>query len=155
MNTSENVKIVQNFFEAFQKGDVDVIDRFFSPEIEYLVNSTLSDETTKAIPWNGMHKGKKEVKAFIARLLASVDVVNFEVKDYIAQDDKVAVFGTFVYSAKSTGKLMKTEWAIKITMRDGLIYRYHFFEDTYAIAFAFRHSGSWEIENDGLCRIVP
>jgi ketosteroid isomerase-like protein len=82
-------------------------------------------------------------------------VLSFDAREFIAQDDAVAVFGHFRYRAVSTGKDMETDWAIRIRMKDGRIARYHFFEDTFAIAAAFRHGGSWDVENAGRRRTVP
>jgi len=155
MNEAVNVQAVRDFFQAFKNGDLGAIERLTTPDVEWLVVGTHTSETVAALPWVGLHKGRDAVNKFFAALVSSIEVITFDPQDYIAQGDAVAVFGYFKYRAVSTKKLMETDWAIKIRLRDGKIARYHFFEDTYAIAAAFRHSGSWEIENGGKRRQVP
>ena len=45
--------------------------------------------------------------------------------------------------------------AIRATVHHGLITYFHFYEDDYTLATAFRRSGSWKIENHLGCREVP
>lgn len=155
MNEQQDIQTFQRFFQSFAGGDMGAIDRYFSPDVEYVVVSKDAPGTAAAIPWIGTYRGREAVKDFLIRLVQSVEVLRFEPRDYIAQDGKVAVFGYFKYRARSTGKDMETDWAIHAQMKDGLIARYHFYENTFAIAEAFRHSGSWEVENDGSRRTVP
>jgi ketosteroid isomerase-like protein len=56
------------------------------------------------------------------------------------------VFGQFQFRAKSTGKLMETDWVVRLTMQDSKIARGQFFENTFAIANAFRYNGSWTLK---------
>jgi len=155
MSEARNVQTIQDFFAAFGRGDLAAIDRYFEPDVEYVVIGAAVPGTARAIPWAGLHRGREAVKSFFSMLTGSIEVVSFEAQEFIAQGDAVAVFGHFRYRAISTGKLMDTDWAIRIEMRDGHIARYHFYEDTFAIAAAFRRSGAWEVENAGSHRAVP
>ena len=155
MTAQDNVKRVQSFFNSFTSGNLDAIDDFFAPDVEYTVVGAHGSETTDAIPWVGLHRGTEAVKSFFHTLVGSIEVVEFDPQEFIAQNDAVAVFGYFKYRARSTGKLMETDWAIRIKFKGSQIVRYHFYEDTYAIAAAFRQTGSWEVENAGRKRKVP
>jgi hypothetical protein len=37
--------------------------------------------------------------------------------------------------------------ALGVSRRGGRIIRFHFYEGDYTLATAFRHGGSWEVEN--------
>lgn len=155
MSEAQNVQTIKDFFAAFGRGDLGAIDRYFTADVEYVVIGAEVPGTLRAIPWAGLHRGREAVKSFFGLLTGSIEVVSFEPSEFIAQGDAVAVFGHFRYRAVSTGKVMETDWAIRIRMENGQISHYHFYEDTFAIAAAFRHSGTWEVENAGSQRTVP
>lgn len=153
-NPQNSTEIVQAFFEAFGRKDLGAIDRYFAPNVVYTVIGSTAEVTKAAIPWIGEYHGREGAKEFIAHLQRNIEVFGFGEQEFIEQADRVAVFGTFVYRAVSTGKRFESHYAIKIKMRDGLIAEYFFHEDTYAVAEAFRHGGTWEVETDGQRRTI-
>jgi ketosteroid isomerase-like protein len=153
MDAKENKAVMQRFFDSFRTGQLDLAS-YVTTDVEWTVVADHAPVTQAVIPWIGTHKGLDGLQKFFGELLENIQVVEFEDRDYIAEDDRVAVFGYFKYCAIPTGNLMETDWAIRIQMRDGRIARYHFFENTFAIANAFRTGGSWEIENSGSKRTV-
>ena len=154
INPNNSTEIVQSFFEAFGRRDLTAIDRYFAPDVGYTVIGTFANATKAALPWIGEYHGREGAKEFVAHLQHNIEVIGFGPQEFIEQGNLVAVFGTFMYRATSTGKRFDSNYAIKIKMRDGLIAEYFFHEDTYAVAEAFRQSGKWEIENDGQRRTV-
>jgi uncharacterized protein len=152
---SSHTQVVRDFFAAFAQRDLSAIDRYFTADIVYTVIGTLSPETKEAIPWIGQYHGREGAKQFVAHLQRNIEVIGFGPQEFIEQGDAVAVFGTFMYRATSTGNRFDSDYAIKIKMRDEQICEYFFFENTYAVAAAFRQGGSWEIENDGQKRNLP
>lgn len=154
VNPQNSTEIVRSFFEAFSRKDLSAIDRYFAPDVVYTVIGTSAKATKAAIPWIGEYHGREGAKEFIAHLQRNIEIIGFGEQEFIEQEEKIAVFGTFMYRATSTGKRFDSHYAIKIKMRDGLIAEYFFHEDTYAVAKAFRQSGTWEIENDGQLKTV-
>jgi hypothetical protein len=69
--------------------------------------------------------------------------------------DKAAAFGWFRLRALSTGRTADTSYSITFELRDGLIIKYHFLENTFDVAAAFRAGGSWQIDTDGTKHNVP
>lgn len=102
-----------------------------------------------------MQNNAEIVKQFFSHLQSNIDMIGYSKQEVVDSGDSVAVFGKFNYQAKSTNQEFASDYAIHIKMRDGLISYYHFYENTYAVAAAFRQGGSWEIENDGRKRNVP
>ena len=154
VNPQNSTEIVRSFFEAFARRDLSAIERYFAPDLVYTVVGTPASATKAALPWIGEYRGREGAKEFVAHLQRNIEIIGFGSQEFIEQGDLVAVFGTFMYRATSTGKRFDSNYAIKIKMRDGLIAEYFFHEDTYAVAEAFRHSGTWEIENDGERRTI-
>jgi uncharacterized protein len=148
--------IVKAYFQAFADNDPASIERYFTPDIEYTVIGMTIPAVEKAvIPWLGHYHGHDGAKQFFSHLQNNIEVIGFSPQSFIEQGDQVAVFGAFTYKAVSTQKEFESDYAIRIQMRDGKISHYHFFENTFAIGEAFRHSGSWDIENDGQRRMAP
>lgn len=158
MSEKENVEVVKSYYGSFRQGDPwSIIPKVFTPDVEYLnfVPEEIAPETKAAIPWAGLWKGHQGVKDFQTMLLDNFEVLDFKDAVYIAEGDRVAVFGKFKFMAKSTRKVVESDIAVHVAIRDGKIAEYHFFEDTYGIASSFRHQGSWEIENNGKRRNIP
>jgi hypothetical protein len=53
------------------------------------------------------------------------------------------------------GRTADISYSILFELRDGLIVRYHFLENTFDVAAAFRIDGSWQVDTDGAKRQVP
>lgn len=153
MNQTE--KIVREFFAAFSSGDVSAIDTYFDENIEYVVVHEDQNETNRAVPWIGKYKGITEVKGFLNRLLSNIVVEGISADDIIANENKAAVFGKFEYLAQSTGVKFFSYFAIKLEVTDGKISKYHFYEDTFSVAFAFRSNGQWASEYSDSKTFIP
>ena len=147
-------EVVTGFFDGFAGGNMDAVFGALAPDIEYTVN-TRNTVTREAIPWSTTFRGTAEVQAFFARLMANFDVLAFRVDQLIADGADVAAFGYFQYRAKPTGLTCETDWCARFRVEGGRIRTYHFFEDSYAIARAFRRSGHWELAVDGGHQVVP
>ena len=62
----------------------------------------------------------------------------FGPQEFIAQGDKVVALGQARSMAKSTGRAIETDWVHLFTLRSGKITEVRGFEDTAAVAAAFR-----------------
>ena len=151
---SEGREVVENFFQSFAQGRLDDVFDALADDIEYTVNGR-DTVTAEALPWSKCFRGKDEVRAFFAQLLEQFEVEGFEVAQHIAEGPDVASFGHFAYRARPTGERCETDWCARFHIEGGKIARYQFYEDSYAIARAFRHGGSWDLENVGRRRAVP
>jgi glyoxylase-like metal-dependent hydrolase (beta-lactamase superfamily II) len=72
----------------------------------------------------------------------------------ISEGNRAAVFGWFELKATS-GRFAKIGFSVNVETRDGLIVKYHFLENTFDVASAFRTAGDWTIETDGSSKAVP
>ena len=150
-----NNEIVADFFAAFGRRDLDTVESFFTDDIIYTVvgdpdgDPPLDSESKQAIPWIGRYHGKTGVREFIAHLQLNIEVIGFGPQEVIGDGDVIAVFGSFSYRAVSTGRRFDSDYVIRIRLKDGKFSEYSFYENTYAVAAAFRKEGSWVQVVDG------
>lgn len=105
-----------------------------------VVSSSFADDAdwniagnTDAVPWIGPRAGKKAIAGFFRDLRQYNDPQRFAVRKILADVETVVVLGDLVTRVKATGRLIETEFALDITLRDGLIVRYRLIEDSFAV----------------------
>src|SRR5215510_8154497 len=97
MAEKDNVRIVQQVYEAFGRGDIDAIIATLGDKFEW------HHRGAPAVPWGKSRTTKDEVRSFFRELAESVDVLTFDAQHYVAQGDRVVVLGTFKARSKKTG----------------------------------------------------
>jgi ketosteroid isomerase-like protein len=146
--------------------DASVVERFFDPNVEYMVNGTpvldpagvlppISAECHAALPWLGLHQGRKAVKEFLAHLHRNLEITAFGPREVISEGNKAAAFGWFRLHALSTDRTVDISYSVRFELREGLIVKYHFLENTFDVASAFRRGGNWLFDTDGTRHSVP
>ena len=161
-----NSEIIAAYLDAVMRKDASVIDRFFAPEVEYMVNGTrvpdragvlppISADCHAALPWLGLHRGREAVKRFLAHMHRNLEVIAFGAREVISEGNKGAAFSWFRLHALSTGRTVDISYSIRFELRDGLIVKYHFLENTFDVATAFHAGGEWLFETDGAIHRVP
>lgn len=153
-STEQSRAVVAGFFDGFARGDMDAVFAALSPQVEYTVN-TPGTVTREALPWSTTFHGASEVQAFFARLMQNFEVLGFALRQVIADGPAVAAFGHFRYRVRATGLDCETDWCARFVIEQGRITHYQFFEDSYAIARAFRCAGQWEMALDSGRQAVP
>ena len=100
---------------------------------------------SSALPWSNSLKGIEDPN-LLDRFDAAIEVLEFLPEHYVAEGDSVAVFGYFKCRGRQTGNyLLEDDWAVRITIRDGKIARYHILKrcnKIYTIVVAYRQAGS-------------
>ena len=77
--TQSNSELIAAYLDAVIRQDASVVERFFAPDVEYVVNGTptpdpagvlppISAECHAALPWLGVHRGQEAVKEFLAHM---------------------------------------------------------------------------------------
>ena len=164
--TQSNSQLIAAYLDAVLRKDASVVERFFSPDVEYMVNGTpvpdpagvlppISADCHAALPWLGLHRGREAVKEFLAHMHGNLEVTAFGPREVISEGNKAAAFGWFRLHALSTGRSVDISYSIRFELRDGLIVKYHFLENTFDVATAFRSAGNWLLETDGTKHSVP
>ena len=164
--TQSNSELVAAYLDAVIRKDASAVDRYFDPNVEYVVNGTpapdpagalppISAECRAALPWLGLYRGREAVKGFLAHMHRNLEVTGFGLREVISEGSKAAAFGRFRLHALSTGRTVDIACSIMFELRDGLIVKYHFLENTFDVAVAFRAAGAWLLATDGAENSVP
>jgi ketosteroid isomerase-like protein len=159
-----NAEVVASYLDAVLHRDASAIDRFFHPEVEYIVNGArdadgrlppISRELGEALPWLGLHRGLSEVHAFFDCMHRNLDVTAYGPREVISEGARAAAFGWFRLHARPTGRIIAIPYSIFFELKNGLIIKYHFLESTFDVASAFRRGGDWRIEREGKIHAIP
>ena len=161
-----NSEIIAAYIDAVIRKDTSAIDLFFAPDVEYMVNGTsspdpdgvlppISVDCRDALPWVGVHRGREAAKEFLAHMHRNLEVIAFGPREVISEGNKAAAFGWFRLHAPSTGRTVDISYSIWFEVRDGLIVKYHFLENTFDVATAFHSGGEWLLQTDGVKHRVP
>jgi uncharacterized protein len=130
----ENVRVVQEMFAAFGKGDLATVLATLDDDVEWRLDGA------PEVPYAGKRRGKAEVADFFFILATELQFERFQLDDFIAEADKVVVLGTERQRVKATGKSADNDWAMVFTLRDGKIVKFRAYEDSFAVAKAHRRT---------------
>src|SRR5579862_840581 len=165
-----NAELIGAYLDAVIRRDASAVDRYFDPDVEYMVNGApsqhqardqvaalppISAECYAALPWLGLYCGREALKGFLAHMHRNLEVVAFGPREVISEGNKAAAFGWFRLHALPTGRTMDISYSILFELRAGLISRYHFVENTFDVAVAFWAGGSWLVDTDRAKHNVP
>lgn len=148
-------EVLVAYFEETMQGDLTAVDRYFAEDPQYVLIAPANDELAEILPWVGARSDRDGIKRAYGMLLSECDVIGATQDVLFDAGEHVVVCGTFEYRARATGRVVSSDWAVHATVRAGLIRTFHFYEDSYALASAFRADGAWEIKNGQGERTVP
>jgi ketosteroid isomerase-like protein len=132
MEADDPAQPVRALFAAFGRGDIPVAVQHLAEDVEWQVPGT------DAVPYAGAWHGRDEVAEFFQRLGAAVEFEQFAVTEMLVSGDHVVVTGQELGRVRATGALFENEWAMVFTVRSGRIVGLRLYEDTEAVARAFR-----------------
>jgi len=165
-SVQSNSELIAAYLDAVVRKDTSAVDRFFAPDVEYMVNGTpipdsagvlppISADCLAGLPWLGLHRGRDEVKEFLAHMHRNLEVTAFGPREVISEGNRAAAFGWFRLHALPTDQTVEIAYSIRFELRGGLITKYHFLENTFDVAQAFRTDGDWVLETDGARHRIP
>jgi ketosteroid isomerase-like protein len=128
-----NIETAQAGYAAFGRGDLPAILELLADDIEWV-----DPGPTDVIPTAGTHRGKEAVMAWFGILAENLDFQVFEPREFIAQGDKVVYLVYAEATVRSNGRQVAAEEAHVWTFNDGKVARLQLFQDTEAIASAYR-----------------
>ena len=89
-------------------------------------------------PAAGTRKGREGFLEWLNIGRESEEILVLQPKQFLTDNDTVAVVGYTKCLAKATGKSYETDFVHLVTLKDGKIIRFQEFFDTYAAAEAFK-----------------
>ncbi|MFJ8859550.1 nuclear transport factor 2 family protein [Streptomyces sp. NPDC102451] len=123
---------VDAFFAAFGAGDSESLLAQFADTVDFHVSGAPN------VPWAGSRSDKGEIAEFFGLFPQLLDgPESFEITTRVTEGQDAVVIANCVFEVTATKKRFANRYALHFTVTDGLIVRYHMFEDSYAIHVAF------------------
>jgi ketosteroid isomerase-like protein len=136
MKTMSNKSVIESYFAAFGKGNMESVLDHFHPDC-----LIVSVREGKRVPGqlHGSYQSKDQAKDFLANISNLFEVRAFNIESVMeAESDVVYANGSFTHLVKATGKLFKSTWVQRCVISDGMIKEYRFYEDSAAFVEAFK-----------------
>jgi ketosteroid isomerase-like protein len=89
-------------------------------------------------PGRGTWRGPEQVGEFFRILSDTQEPRQIELREFVAQGDKVVVLGHYIWHVKATGKEWESDFVHALSVRDGKMTRFQEYTDTAAFGDAFR-----------------
>jgi uncharacterized protein len=134
MNQNDTFRLAQEFLSALSRSAEPAdIANLFSENVEWKVAGD-----TDPLPWVGEKRGRTAITDFVIQSRALIERISFEVCDILADEHRAVILGSLASKVKRTGKAVKTDFAIVLTVSDGEIVRFQMLEDSFAVSQAAR-----------------
>src|SRR5207237_8136868 len=85
----------------------------------------------------GTYRVREGVSKFFSVLAANVEYSLYEPREFIAQGNRVAVFGHYQGTVRPSGNSVEAEWAMSWTLQAGKATKFRAYDDTAAVVAAF------------------
>ena len=161
-----NSGLIAAYLDAVIRKDAAVVDRYFDPNVDIW-----SMERWRRSGWHRYRRFRpmsrarfhgwestaagRLLKAFLAHMHRNLEVTAFGPREVISrrrQGGRIRM----VPAPRLVDRPDRGHFLFDLfELRDGLIVKYHFLENTFDVAAAFRCGGSWLIATDGAERHVP
>ena len=132
MSEEENTQLVQQAYRDFQNGDIQGVLGSLSEDVEWVT------PRLKGVPVGGTYHGVEEAGQFFSSLGDTQEARQLELREHVAQDDRVVALGHYAWHVKATGKVWESDFAHVLSVRDGKLTRFQEYTDTAALGDAFR-----------------
>lgn len=122
--SDQNLKIVQELYAAFRRGDLSSILSMLAENVQW--------ETAfkrEMITSGGRWEGRRSVEQFFGAMFAAEKVKQLEVREFIAGGDQVVVLGFNRMQTALNGMIYENDWVMVWTLKDGKITRFREFSD--------------------------
>ncbi len=130
--SNENPAIVAQIFERFAAGDVPGLLSFQSDEVVW------DHRGGPDSPINHLYKGKTGVTEFLATLSTTQEVLEFEPRDFFANEDQIVALGHFRFKVIETDREWASDFAMVFTLKEGLVTHWRPIFDYTAEAMAYQ-----------------
>ena len=132
MQEQQNIDLVKRLYEAFGKGDIDTIIGSLANQLVWRFDAPL------VIPYAGEYKTPDQVKeGFFGSLASTQNDYALKTDEFIAQDDKLIMVGSYGATVNDTGKRFDLPLVHVWTIQDGKVKCFVNFTDTAKVAEAY------------------
>lgn len=100
-------------------------------DVTYVSLSENNPELKRYLPWAGTNKGPESIVKAFEGIGGAWETKAFDVREVLEAPDKVAMFGSFTYRGRQSGKDITSPFSLLAKIKDGKIYYVQFLEDTF------------------------
>jgi uncharacterized protein len=129
MSSEDNVQVVRDMYAAYGRGDMPQFLAAFSDDVDWDVCASML-----VVPLLGPRRGRSAVEEYFSLIDATEDVLEFEPRELIAQDNRVVALGIERVRVKATQRTYENEWAMVFKVDAGRIVHFRGYYDTAAIS---------------------
>jgi ketosteroid isomerase-like protein len=124
-------EIVQDMFQAFAQGDIARLLNHCAVSCEWIVPGS------SLVPTAGRYVGKQEIGHFFARVSETMQFDLFEVREFIAENDRVVVLGRTTARYPGSDEKISSDWTMVFTFGGNKVIRFQQFYDTAPVERVF------------------
>ncbi len=135
MSTQESLQVVKEGYAAFGRGDIASLLALMADDVEWAIPGT-------DLPTSGNYRGVDGVAKFFQTLVADVEILDFQPREFVADGERVVVVGWERVKIKSTNRVADLDWVMAFTVRNGKVVNFREYTDTKAIAEAYQTAAS-------------
>ena len=88
MSRTEAAEVITSYLHAVARKESGVAERFFHPDVEYMVNGVaaldqggplppISPECSTALPWLGLYRGRAALNGFLEHMHRNLELTKF------------------------------------------------------------------------------
>jgi ketosteroid isomerase-like protein len=134
MDTNESAAIAQVLIEGIGGGkDPAGIAALFDERIVFEIQGD-----DGALPWIGRKFGREAMIDFLRDIRALTEPLSFDVEDILTSEKRAAIVGSLETRVNATGKHIRSQFVIILTVSGNLVTRFQMLEDSFAVSKAAR-----------------
>jgi ketosteroid isomerase-like protein len=134
MSAQQNIQIAQGLLEGISSGrDPAEIAAPFASDLAFEIQGD-----DGVMPWIGRKTGRGAMADFMRDLRAMTEPLAFDVEDVLASENRAVIVGSLRTRIKRTGKVTATQFALVLTIAEGVVTRFQMLEDSFDLSNAAR-----------------
>jgi uncharacterized protein len=102
-----------------------------TPDVTYVSLSENNPDLKRYLPWTGTSKGPDAIVKTFEGIGRTWETKAFEVREVIEQNETVAMFGSFTYRGRKSGKEITSPFALLAHVKNGKVSYIQFLEDSF------------------------
>jgi ketosteroid isomerase-like protein len=132
MGEQPNIELVKRFYDAYIKGEKDLLLSYMADDIEWDIPEM------NGLRFSGKRRGRAEVAEFFGMVAQVQQLRSFEPQEFFADADRVVVLGHHEWTVNASGAAFDSDWVHIFTVRDGRIAAFRQSMDTLKVVQAHR-----------------
>lgn len=123
---------VEELLNRMASGDAEKTAELFTEEVDFLCAGS------EKVPWIQPRRTRADMADFFATMNASFvpEDRSASVSSFLVDEEDAVVMGCVSQRLRSNGEAFTTPFALHLTVCDGLITRYHIYEDSLTVTEA-------------------